>query len=197
MDAQWIAPRPNTDTALLLALAHELVVNGWHDRAFLDRCCEGYPRFERYLMGTDDGTPKSADWAAGICGVDASTIRALAARLPGRRVLVTMAWSLQRAHHGEQPFWMAIALAAMLGQIGLPGGGFAFGHGSIHGVGNPRPAGAVGPEMPMGRNPAARSSPVARAVEMLENPGGEYTFCGTTNHSPDIRMIYGAGGNPF
>jgi len=195
--AQWIAPRPNTDVVLLLALAHEIAVNDWHDRDFLDRCCEGYPRFERYLLGLDDGTPKSPEWAAAICGVEAATIRALAARLPGRRVLVTMTWSLQRAHHGEQPFWMAIALAAMLGQIGLPGGGFAFGHGSIHGVGNPRPAGAVGPEMPMGRNPTGRSIPVARAVEMLESPGADYTFCGKTHRYPDIRMIYWAGGNPF
>ena len=47
-----------------------------------------------------------------------------------------MSWSLQRAEHGEQPYWMAIALAAMLGQIGLPGGGFGFGYASVNGVGN-------------------------------------------------------------
>ena len=33
---------------------------------------------------------------------------------------------------------MMIALSAMLGQVGLPGGGFSFGHGSMNGVGNPR-----------------------------------------------------------
>ena len=34
---------------------------------------------------------------------------------------------------------LPIALAAVLGQIGLPGGGFAFGHGSINGAATPRP----------------------------------------------------------
>ena len=32
-------------------------------------------------------------------------------------------WALTRQDHGEQPFWLGTVLAAMLGQIGLPGGG--------------------------------------------------------------------------
>ena len=44
--------------------------------------------------------------------------------------MITAAWSLQRADHGEQPYWAVMLLAAMLGQIGLPGGGFGFGYGS-------------------------------------------------------------------
>ena len=36
--------------------------------------------------------------------------------------MVTVSWSLQRAEHGEQPVWLGLVLAAMLGQIGLPGG---------------------------------------------------------------------------
>ncbi len=65
---------------------------------------------------------------------------------------------------------MAIALAAMLGQIGLPGGGFGFGHGSMNGVGNPRVA-TSGPEMPVGRNPAQLDIPCARLSDMLLHPG--------------------------
>ena len=40
------------------------------------------------------------------------------------RTLLNIAWSLQRAEHGEQPFWTIVALGCVLGQIGLPGGGF-------------------------------------------------------------------------
>jgi anaerobic selenocysteine-containing dehydrogenase len=56
-----------------------------------------------------------------------------------QRTLVSAFWSLQRARHGEQPVWLAVVLAAMLGQLGLPGGGF--GHGRVGlGTGRTKPA---------------------------------------------------------
>ncbi len=115
-----------------------MVTEDRHDRDFLARYCTGFDAFQRYLIGEDDGVAKTPEWAAAICGVPADTIRDLARRAAGLRSMITCAWSLQRAHHGEQPYWAAITLAAMLGGIGLPGGGFAFGHGSINGVGVPR-----------------------------------------------------------
>jgi biotin/methionine sulfoxide reductase len=198
LGARWIPIRPNTDAALMMGMAHELVARGTHDREFLARCCTGYDRFEAYLTGRSDGLAKSPEWAESICGVPAHEIRALARQLEGVRSMLTLTWSLQRAHRGEQPYWMAITLASMLGQVGLPGGGFAFGHGSIQGVGIPRDARAASPELPLGRNPIGRHSiPVARHTDLLENPGGEYDFNGERKTYPDIRMVYWAGGNPF
>ena len=196
LNAQWIPIRPNTDTALMLGMAHCLLAENRHDAAFLDQYCSGFDAFRRYLSGESDGTAKNAEWAAAICGVDAATIRDLARRAAGTRSLITLAWALQRSHRGEQPYWMSIALAAMIGQIGLPGGGFAFGHGSMNGVGNPR-AELPGAEMALGKNPAARSIPVARLTDMLENPGGEFEFNGKHDTYPDIGLVYWAGGNPF
>ena len=74
LHADWLAIRPNTDTALMLGLAHTLVTEGLHDRAFLDRYSVGFERFSRYVTGDVDGRPKDAAWAAEICGVSASTI---------------------------------------------------------------------------------------------------------------------------
>ena len=196
LDARWLPIRPNTDTAMMLGMAHTLLAESLHDAAFLDSHCSGFGPFRRYLAGDEDGTPRSADWAAPICGIDADTIRSLARRAAGTRSLITLAWALQRAQHGEQPYWMAIALAAMLGQIGLPGGGFAFGHGSMNGVGNPR-ADLPAPEFPAGRNPAARAIPVARLTDMLEDPRGVFEFNGQRETYPDIGLVYWAGGNPF
>jgi len=103
---------------------------------------------------------------------------------------------LQRAHRGEQPYWMAITLAAMLGGIGLPGGGFGFGHGSLNGVGVPR-IDIPGPEVSTPPNPAKRAIPVARIADMLLDPGASYAFNGRSDVYPDIRLVYWAGGNPF
>lgn len=196
LGAQWLSIRPNTDAALMLGVAHALIAAGLHDAAFLARCCVGFERLRDYVLGTADGVAKTPEWAAAICEVPAAAIRALAQRLAANRSMITVAWSLQRAHRGEQPYWMAIALAAMLGQVGLPGGGFAFGHGSTNGVGNPRldlPA----PELPLGANPAARAIPVARVADMLLHPREPFEFNGNTDYYPDVRLVYWAGGNPF
>ena len=101
-----------------------------HDRAFLARYCVGFERVLPYLLGESDGQPKDADWAAGDHRRAApNDPRAGAADGGDAAPWSPRRWSLQRAHHGEQPYWVAIALAAMLGQIGLPGGGFGFGYG--------------------------------------------------------------------
>ena len=52
-----------------------------------------------------------------------------------KRTLISVAWALQRADHGEQPFWMACALAALLGGIGRPGEGLAYGLGTFNNYG--------------------------------------------------------------
>ena len=132
LTAEWLPAVPGTDTAIMLALAHTLVAQELHDAAFLDRYTVGFARFRRYLMGETDGQPKDAAWAARLSGIDADTIRGLAQRMAATRTFITTTWSLQRADHGEQPIWMTIVLAALLGQIGLPGGGFGIGYGSVN-----------------------------------------------------------------
>src|SRR5690606_9002856 len=49
LGAEWIAPRPNTDTAIMLGLAHTLFAEGLYDEDFLQRYCTGWDRFRRYL----------------------------------------------------------------------------------------------------------------------------------------------------
>ena len=93
--------------------------------------------------------------------------------------LLSISWSLQRTEHGEQPYWMISTLAAMLGNIGLPGQGVGYGYGCLHNFGF---AGRhslpfkVG-EFPQGENPVDNFIPVARVADMLLSPGGQYRFC--------------------
>ncbi len=194
--ADWVPLVPGTDTALMLGIAHTLVGAGLHHRAFLDRYCVGWPVFENYLMGRSDGVPKAAAWAAAITGVAADAIAGLAHRLAGKRSLVVVSHSLQRAEHGEQPVWMGMVLAAMLGQIGLPGGGYHYALGALAHTGRRSNAVSV-PSLPQGSNGVRAFIPVARISDMLLNPGAPLEYNGQTLAYPDIRLIYWAGGNPF
>ncbi len=195
-EAVWHPIRPGTDVALMLGIAHTLATEGRHDRAFLGRYCVGYEIFEGYLLGRDDGQPKDAGWASAICGVPADEIIGLARHAAGRRTLITCSQSLQRAEHGEQPVWMGVVLAAMLGQIGLPGGGFAYALGSTSNTGKPALAVPL-PTLPIERNSIADLIPVARIADMLLHPREPFDFNGQPLTYPDIKLVYWAGGNPF
>jgi biotin/methionine sulfoxide reductase len=194
---QWMPIRPNTDVAAMLGLAHTLVAEGQVDRRFVAEHCVGYLEFERYLLGATDGQPKDADWAARITGLPARSIKALAAKMATTRTLINTSWSIQRADHGEQPVWATIALASMLGQIGLPGGGFSLGFGAVSGIALSRPSGIPRPTLPLGTNPVTTKIPVGRVHELLLNPGGELPYDGGTIQLPHTEVIYSAGGNPF
>ncbi|MCW3474184.1 molybdopterin-dependent oxidoreductase [Limobrevibacterium gyesilva] len=194
--AEWIPIRPGTDTALMLGMAHVLIAEGRHDAVFLDRCTTGFGRLRAYVLGEADGTARTPAWAAAITGVPEATIIRLARDCAALPTMLSAAWSVQRAEHGEQPFWMLAALAAMLGHIGQPGQGFAYGMGSMNGMGTPRlEIPSIGlPALP---NPANSFIPVARVTEMLERPGQDYDYNGRRLTYPDARMIWWAGGNPF
>lgn len=196
VEAEWLAARPGTDAAILIAIAHTLLSENLHDRAFLDRYATGFDRFAAYLSGETDGVIKDADWAADICGLSADTLRGLARRMAGTRTMISVSWSLTRQDHGEQALWAAITVAAMLGQIGLPGGGFGFGYSAENSIGAHFRAYGGG-SFPQGTNDVSEFIPVARVTELLENPGGTLEFDGQTLALPDTRLVWWAGGNPF
>ena len=196
LDAEWVPIRPNTDCALLLGMAHAILAAGREDRAFLARCTVGWERLRAYILGEADGQPKTPEWAEAITEVPAAAIRRLALAAAGAPTLLTATWSTQRAENGEQPWWMLVALAAMLGTIGQPGQGVAFGYGSINGMGTPRRE-MPSVSLPPVRNPCGALIPCARVTELLERPGGVLQYNGRDLKLPDIRMIFWAGGNPF
>ncbi|MGH8875835.1 MAG: molybdopterin-dependent oxidoreductase [Stackebrandtia sp.] len=194
--SEWLAPRPGSDAAIMLAIAHVLDAEGLADTGFLDRYTVGYDKFIGYVRGDTDGVAKTPEWAAEISELPAEQIRALARDMAAKRTLLMVSWSLQRTQYGEQPLWLGVVLAAMLGQIGLPGGGFGHGYGSTGDVGKPY-AQASAPALPQGKNEIKSFIPVARISDMLLNPGAEFEYDGGRYNYPDIKLVYWCGGNPF
>lgn len=207
LDAEWIKPRPQTDVAMMLGIAHTLYTEDLHDKKFLERYTTGFEKFTPYLLGETDGQPKTAEWASKICGLEPEVLRDLARRFASKRTMLALGFSTQRQHHGEQSTWMLITLACMLGQIGLPGGGYGLSYGYSSGGapthnspilrGIDDASGAKADGAAWLATSGSASIPVARLVETLLNPGKTMHFNGTKIELPDIKMAIWAGGNPF
>ena len=204
-NAEWLAIRPHTDVALMLGIAHTLYTEKLHDQAFLAKYTTGFDKFLPYLLGNDDKQVKSAEWASTVCEIPAETIKELARAFAKNRTMLMSGWSIQRQHHGEQSHWMLVTLAAMLGQIGLPGGGFGLSYHYANG-GSPSATGPVLPGITDGSKvtgaawlaqAGVASIPLARVADMLLNPGKTIDFNGKQVKYPTIKLCYWVGGNPF
>lgn len=201
-----IAVNPQTDVPLMLAIAHTLYTEKLYDEKFLADYTTGFDQFLPYLMGETDGIIKTPEWAESICGISAKTIRQLARTMAKDRTQIIAGWCLQRMQHGEQYAWMIVVLSAMLGQIGLPGGGYGFGWhyndaGTITSAG-PLMSGfsSVTPVAPIHNGSYHQYSnyiPVARFVDCIENPGKTIDFNGHKVTYPKMRMAIFCGNNPF
>ncbi len=196
LEAEWLPPRPGSDTAVMMGLAHTLLTEDLCDHAFLKRYTVGFERVTENLLGHTDGVVKDVHWASRQSGISAHTLATLARRMAASRTLICTAVGLQRAEFGEQPLWMTVTLAAMLGHIGKPGGGYGIGYGADASIGTTdRPM--RWPSLPQGENPVQDFIPVAAITDMLLNPGGQYAYNGCQRTYPDARLVWWAGGNPF
>ena len=194
--AEWVGVMPGTDTAVMLALIYVLVTEGLADEEFLARCTVGAGVVRDYVLGHADGIPKTPEWAETVSRAPAARLRRLAREMAESRTLVNVVFALQRGEHGDQPVFAGLTLAAFLGQIGLPGGGYTHGFGSMGDFGTGFELVPL-PVFPQGVNPVTRFIPCARVSDMLLHPGEEFQYDGATLTYPDVRLAYWAGGNPF
>ncbi|EEX31626.1 MULTISPECIES: trimethylamine-N-oxide reductase TorA [Vibrio] len=201
---------PMTDVAFMLAVAHVLYNEKLHDQKFIDTYCLGFDEFIKYVQGeTKDKLEKTPEWAAEICGVSADKIREFARMLVNGRTQILMGWCIQRQEHGEQPYWAAAVVAAMVGQIGLPGGGISYGH-HYSGIGVPSTGFAAPGGFPrnldQGMKPKwdnndyngySKTIPVARWIDCLLEPGKEIRYNGSKVKLPGYKMMVISGNNPW
>ena len=183
--------RPSTDTAALVAMAYVIASEGLQDQPFLDRHVLGFDEgdvpagasYRSYLFGLADGVVKTPEWAAAITGIPAPTLRHLAVEYArSKPAALHCGYAPGRTSHGEQFHRAAYALAAMTGNVGIPGGNTGVSNGATGrcGVTN----------LPAGPNPAgARVASSLLADLLTRGRAGGYPA--------DIKLIYSAAGDLF
>ncbi|MCT7533214.1 molybdopterin guanine dinucleotide-containing S/N-oxide reductase [Aliarcobacter cryaerophilus] len=209
LNAKWIPIIPGTDVAFMLGMAYQLLQTNNYDKKFLDEYTEGFDKFRDYILGKEDNIVKDTKWASKISGIDEQTIKELALLMYKNRTMIMAGWGIQRAQYGEQTHWMIVTLASMLGQIGLPGGGFGFSYHYSNGGAPTTKGGKIGgitSTVNSTQNTggsswlektAKFSFPVARIADALLNPGKVIDHNGSKITYPDIDFVYWVGGNPL
>jgi anaerobic dimethyl sulfoxide reductase subunit A len=150
---EWIPIRPGTDTPMLLAVGHVLITeddpvkNPLIDWDFMERCTIGFDKtslpegadpednYKDYVLGLDaSGNPapkghknypaKTPEWASEICGVPAKKIRSFARELGSTKPVAFMESDASARINSAQTIGQAfVAIGAMIGSIGVSGGG--------------------------------------------------------------------------
>jgi anaerobic dimethyl sulfoxide reductase subunit A len=202
---EWIAIRPGTDTAMMSAMAYVMLTEKLYDIDFVHTHCvgwdssqmppgvEGAETYSDYLLGTFDGIPKTPAWAEAITTVPAGTIARIAREYATLKPSVLyQGYGMQRRAFGEQVVRAGCVLAAIAGNVGVPGGWAS-------GLGTQAPDG--GPFwtlFPTGDNPIKASIPVflwseacLRGHEMTAADG----VIGSPHLKTDIKFIYGVATN--
>lgn len=202
---EWIPIRPGTDTAMMTAMAYVMLTEGLYDADFVDSHCQGFDSYHMplgledhetysdYLLGTFDGQPKTPAWAAQITAVPEQTIiriaREYATIKPG---VLYQGYGMQRRAFGEQVVRAGCVLAAMTGNVGIPGGWAS-------GLASPVPYGGSRWNIfPTGENPVKASIPVflwseavVRGREMSSTEG----LVGADWLESNIKLIYAVASN--
>ncbi|MBT4588304.1 MAG: molybdopterin-dependent oxidoreductase, partial [Rhodospirillaceae bacterium] len=125
MEGKWIAPRLGTDTAMAMAIAYVWLTEETYDKAYIESRTVGFENFKAYVLGSEDGKPKTPKWAAEECDVPARTIVALARQWAKKRTVLAGGSRGGEGGACRQAFgteWarMMVLLQAMQG-LGKPG----------------------------------------------------------------------------
>ncbi|MBY0395000.1 MAG: molybdopterin oxidoreductase family protein, partial [Thermoleophilia bacterium] len=113
-----LAPLSGTNQALMNGLIHELIANGWVDRAYVEAHTVGYAGLERVVA---EYPPERV---ARICDVPAAAVRD-AARLVGtcERLLSTVLQGFYQSHEATAASCQVNNIHLLRGMLGRPGAG--------------------------------------------------------------------------
>ncbi len=202
---EWVPIRPGTDAAMMSAMAYVMISEKLYDAGFVKTHClgfdetqmppgaEGAESYKDYILGTRDGVPKTPEWAEAICGVPRATIIRLAREYATTKPAVLyQGYGMQRRAYGEQAVRGGCVLAAISGNVGIPGGWAG-------GIALQAPDG--GPAwivFPTGPNPVKAQIPSflwSEAVLRGKDMGPADGVVGADKLGTNIKMIYAVACN--
>jgi anaerobic selenocysteine-containing dehydrogenase len=119
---KWIPILPNTDAALQLAIAYVWMTEGTYDKEYMATHTVGYNKFEDYVLGKEDGVPKTPAWASAKCAIPEWTIKALAREfaIKTTSIIHYFGGGMIRGPYSHEPARLEALLLGMQG-LGKPG----------------------------------------------------------------------------
>jgi len=202
---EWIPIRPGTDAAMMTAMAHVMIAEKLYDAGFVGTHCVGFDEtqmppgaesaesYKEYVLGIRDGLPKTPEWAEPICGVPKGTIIRIAREYAAAKPAVLyQGYGMQRRAYGEQAVRAGCVLAAITGNVGIPGG---WAGGIALQAPDGGPAWTV---FPAGPNPVEAQIPSflwTEAVLRGKDMGAADGVVGAEKLGTNIKMIYAVACN--
>lgn len=130
MGGRWIAPNPGTDTAMALAIAYVWMKDGLYDKDYVATRTHGFDIWKNYVMGVDDGVPKTPEWQEAETSVPARVVDALAREWAGKKTYLASGGAHSVGSAGRQAYgheW-ARAMVCLLAMQGWGKPGVNFGN---------------------------------------------------------------------
>jgi molybdopterin guanine dinucleotide-containing S/N-oxide reductase-like protein len=118
---KWISVYPGTDAALAAALMYTWITEDTYDKEYVKTHTVGFEKLRDYLLGKEDGIPKTPEWAEKICGINTETILNLAREWAAGPVSINChVAAANRGWFGHEFTRMMVALQTLQG-LGKPG----------------------------------------------------------------------------
>ncbi len=122
---KWFAPRPDTGNAMACAIAYVWITEDLYDKEYIKTRTVGFDKWKDYILGKEDGIPKTPEWAEKESTIPAREIKALAREWGTKKTMLAAGglggWGgACRAATGGEWARLMISLAAMQG-LGKPG----------------------------------------------------------------------------
>ena len=119
---KWIPILPNTDAALQLAIIYIWITEDTYDKEYVATHTVGFDKIKAYVLGEEDGIPKTPKWASEKCGVPVWTIKALARDWAKKTVTIGhyFGGGMARGPYSHEPARLEVVILGMQG-LGKPG----------------------------------------------------------------------------